>query len=155
MGLLLHTWKCFQGFCFLPPFIPAGSLGSANFSPQRLRWKGRAGSEPPLGGALWPWRRAERGRGLGCEDSDSRGRLGLGAEAGVGSLAAPDPGSNPRPHHVPGRREPQLQSKGCTGHSSTLDVHGVPPSREGERNPGGGHYRAPSFPLGSGKLGDG
>lgn len=156
MGLLLHTWKCFQGFCFLPPFIPAGSRGSANFSPQRLRREGPVRPEPPLGGALWPWRRAERARGLGCEDADSRDLRGLGTDAGVGSLPARDPSSYPCPHHVPGRREQQLQSNGCTGDASTLDAPGGPPSGDGERKPGGDDYREPRrFPLRSGNLGGG
>lgn len=162
MGLLLHTWKCFQGFCFLPPFIPAVSLGSANFSAQRLRRKGPAHPETPARGRALAVARSRAGEGGSAARTATAGvGTGLRTDAGVGSLAAPDVSSYPCPLHTPqvrGRQEQRLQNNGgCTGDAQTLDAPRVPPSRGvGEEKPDGGDYRAPrSFPLRSGNLGNG
>lgn len=152
MGLLLHTWKCFQGFCCLPPFIPAGSLGSANLSPQRLRREGPAHPEPPLGGALSPWRRAQPERGAWlCGDAGSRGRRGLRANAGAGALAARLQPVSPATSGVAGS---SYGEAAATGGAWTLDAPGLPPCGVGEERRGLGDFRARrSFPVGAGNLG--
>lgn len=158
----MHTWKCFQGFCFLPPFIPAVSLGSANFSAQRLQRKGPAHPETPARGRALAMARSPAREGGSAARTPTAGvGMGLRTDAGFGSLAAPCVSSNRCPLHTPqvrGRQEQQLQNNaGRTGDASTPDAPRVPPSSGvGEEKPDGDDYRAPrSFPLWSGNVENG
>lgn len=116
MGLLLHTWKCFQGFCVLPPIHSC-----------RIPRICQLESPEAAAGGPGPPRAPARGRALAMAPSPGReGGSAAGARtARVGRASALTRALGPSllltrgvirvPRHVRGPRERQLQSKGCTG----------------------------------------